>query len=104
MTMPAKRTFLIFPSSFFSAYPSEICCSGRRIDDDLLSSGKNISSHARTDTIDQHSQYDDHAHESLLPIGIDLREHEAIADHFQQRAANDGPERATDAAGEIGTA
>ena len=33
--------------------------------------------------------------------GVDLRQHEAIADHLEQHAADDRAERAADAAREI---
>ncbi|KTT54177.1 hypothetical protein SB7C_12365, partial [Staphylococcus epidermidis] len=78
--------------------------SGRWIGGHSRSSGTNLSGHARAKAIDQHGCDDDHAHQCLLPIRVDLREHEAVADYLEQHAADDGSEWAAGAAGEIGAA
>src|SRR6516162_4575994 len=54
--------------------------------------------------IDQHGDDDDYADEDLLPIGVGADQHEAVANHFDQRRPDNRACRAAHAAGEIGAA
>src|SRR3954464_10495824 len=92
-------------SSFFMdfpphVYPDDCLCRGRI--DNNCHPGQYTSQQSRADAIDQHGGDDDHADQGLLPVGIDLRQHQAVSDNLEQHAADDGAERPADAAGEIG--
>src|SRR6516225_11949665 len=91
--MPARSTFLIDPSTFLYAYPQSLPFRESDRRQIRCPPRKATSNHARADAVDQHGEDDDHAHQGLLPIGVDLREHEAVADHLKQHAADDGAER-----------
>src|SRR6266702_965660 len=102
--MPARRIFLIVSSTLFLA-PILSRLSGKRTGASSLPSRNDVTSnHPRADTVDQHRQDNDHAHQRLLPVGADLREHEAVADPLEQHTADAGTERTADAAGQIGAA
>src|SRR5690349_13894055 len=75
----------------FSMPIPDIFRSGSGIDGAFLVSLRPVSSnHPRAYPVDQNGQDDDHAHQRLLPVGIDLREHEPVADHLEQHTADDG--------------
>src|SRR5882757_10479386 len=101
----ARSNFFIGVSSTLSCLSLNIVWSGRRIDRAVVAPSRSVfSNHARAYPVDQHGQDDDHADQGLLPVGIDLRQHEAVADDLEQHAADDGAERTTDAACQISAA
>src|SRR3954454_13690829 len=102
--MPASRNFLIVSSTLLWRLSSQDRPGSGQAAFSLPSRNDVVSDHPRADAVDQYGQDDDHAHQRLLPVGADLGEHEAVADHLEQHAADDGAEWTTDAAGEIGTA
>src|SRR5882672_833945 len=107
MITTATVARIIFFIGFLHAFMPilKIVWFGRRIDRAVVAPSRSVfSNHARAYPVDQHSQDDDHADQGLLPVGIDLRQHEAVADDLEQDAADDGAERTADAARQIGAA
>src|SRR5581483_6266474 len=80
------------------------CLCRARIDVISQIPASSSSQQACADAVDQDRGDDDHADQSLLPVGVDLRQHQPVSDDLEQDAADDGAERATEAAGEIGAA
>src|SRR3954453_4632954 len=101
--MAANRTFLIGPPPRFSCLSCR--SSGPEADRrrrcwrlpasifQVVPLKRSFSGHARAHAVDQHRQDDDHPHQGLLPVRIDLRAHEPVADGLEQEAADAGAAR-----------
>src|SRR5271168_831631 len=59
---------------------------------------------AAAQAVDEDGGDDDDTDQRVLPVGIHARQYEAVADHLDQRRADDGAQRPADAASQIGAA
>src|SRR4051812_1901888 len=102
--MPASRYFLIVSSTLLWRLSSQDRPGSGQAAFSLPSRNDVVSDHPRADAVDKSAQKDDPAPQRLLPVGAARGEQEAVADPFEQHAADEGAGRPADAAGEIGSA